>query len=125
MSILTKSLYTILQPLPRFNHETPKRNLPVNGIYIFFERSETIGTIDRIVRVGTHKKDDRFRGRIRQHYGYVNSLKGNKNGSVFRNHLGGALMRKDNPSDPRLKDWLKQDGPTFLEVEDSRRKVSS
>lgn len=120
---LTESLYTLLQPLPRFNHLTPRNLLPPNGIYIFFENQETIGTTDRIVRVGTQKKDGRFKNRIRQHYGYVNSLKGNKNGSIFRKHLGGALLRKDNPSDPRLKDWLKQDGPTFIEVEENVSRV--
>lgn len=72
----------------------------------------------RMVRIGTHREDDRFRSRIRQHYGNVHSLGGNKNGSVFRKHLGGALLRKSNPEDSRLTYWLTQDGPTFAAVEE-------
>ena len=55
--------------------------------------------------------------------GNVNSLRGNKNGSVFRKHLGGALLRRVNSEDPRLKEWLKQGGRSYLEVEEkvSRR----
>lgn len=49
---LTESVYTLLSLLPRFNHLTPRKILPYNGIYIFYERGETIGTTDRIVRVG-------------------------------------------------------------------------
>lgn len=73
--------------------------------------------LDRIVRVGTHREDGRFRDRIRQHYGNSGSLGGNKNGSVFRKHLGGALLRRSNQRDPRLKDWLRQGGPSFEQVE--------
>src|SRR5215213_2216752 len=95
------SLYAALIQLPRRDHHTPPRELPPNGIYAFFERGETIpwpgGTTDRIVRVGTHKVDGNFPGRIRAHYGRVRSLGGNKNGSVFRKHLGGALLRQTDP----------------------------
>ncbi len=73
---------------------------------------------DRIVRIGTHRVDGRFSKRIRQHYGNRNSLRGNKNGSIFRKHLGAALVRKKNPRDPRLKDWLSQGGPSFTEIEE-------
>lgn len=119
---LTAELYSLIQLLPRFDYRTDGKNLPENGVYIFFELGEEVipqgNVVDRIVRIGAHIKDYRFRGRIRQHYGYKNSLKGNKNGSVFRKHVGGALLRKANPQDPRLKDWLTQDGPSFIEVEE-------
>ena len=120
-------LYSLVNSLPRMNHETPPDLLPENGIYVFFEAGEQVQwretTIARIVRVGTHRENDRFRRRIRQHYGNVRSLRGNKNGSVFRKHMGGALLRRDNPGDPRLRDWLTQGGPSFHEVEErvSRR----
>lgn len=124
---ITHRIYALVQSLDRHNHETKPAALPPNGIYFFFEQGETVrwrsATIDRIVRIGTHKKDGRFKKRIRQHYGNVNSLRGNKNGSVFRKHLGGALLRKASLKDLRLNDWLKKGGRSYLEVEElvSRR----
>lgn len=115
-------VYALLQNLPRFDHLTPKGELPDNGIYLFFEKGETVSwrqqQVPRVVRVGTHRKDGRFPTRIRQHYGHVNSLRGNKNGSVFRKHVGGALLRKSDLRDPRLKPWLGQKGGSFPEVEE-------
>jgi hypothetical protein len=60
---------------------------------------------------------------MRQHYGSDSSLGGNKNSSVFRKHVGGALLRRANPRDPRLERWLTQDAPTFPEVEAQVSKV--
>jgi len=115
---LTHELYSFQIKRPRYNYLTASRDLPRNGIYFFFEKGEKIEQgVERIVRVGTHKVDDRFRGRIRQHYGNRSSLRGNKNASVFRKHVGGALLRRDNPRDERLGEWLKQGGRSYLEVE--------
>jgi len=106
----------------RFNFMTERTVLPRSGIYLFFEKGETImidnRVFDRIVRVGTHLKDGNFPGRIRQHYGNKHSLRGNKNGSVFRKHLGGAIIRRENPDDPRLTGWLKQMGPSYEDIEE-------
>jgi len=108
--------------LPRFDHRCPRGALPADGIYFFFEKEETAAvngvTIQRIVRVGTHREDGRFPGRIRQHYGRVNSLSGNKNSSVFRRHVGGALLMRSNPADPRIAEWQRQGGTSFTEVEE-------
>jgi len=116
----TEQVYGLLDLLPRNNYLTPMHNLPKNGIYLFFEQGEDIvrgdRLVNRIVRVGTHDKDGRFRNRIRQHYGSVISLKGNKNASVFRKHLGGALLRRDNPADHRLQEWLKPGGLSYPEI---------
>ncbi|MHB9109490.1 MAG: hypothetical protein ACYDCO_20750 [Armatimonadota bacterium] len=117
----TNHLYRHVLQLPRCGFETPRRALPTNGIYLFFEDGETVDIdgqcCDRIVRVGTHVKDGRFPTRIRQHYGARSSLNGNKNASVFRRHLGGALMRQANPADPRLPDWQRQHGGRDLAFE--------
>lgn len=122
MDDITRKLYFQVSKMPRYTFNTPVSGLPCNGIYAFFEVGETFqidgDEHDRIVRIGTHIKDNRLRNRIRQHYGNKHSLKGNKNGSVFRKHLGGALMRRDNPKDSRLVDWLTQNGLSFLEVEE-------
>jgi hypothetical protein len=121
---IVKELYHLIEYYypSRFNHTTHRKYLPESGIYLFFEKDETL-TIDnrvheRIVRVGTHLKDGNFPGRIRQHYGNKHSLKGNKNGSVFRKHVGGAIIRKELPGDPRLSNWLKQMGPSYVDIEE-------
>lgn len=120
---VTAVLYDLVWALPRMSYETLRRELPLDGIYLFFERGEFIErsgrTEGRIVRVGTHRRDGRFPARIRQHYGQVHSLRGNMNGSVFRKHLGAALMRLEDESDPRLDPWLAQGGQSFPEVEES------
>lgn len=112
-----------MTPIQRCNHLTARSRLPWNGIYLFFEKGEEIelngNRYARIVRVGTHNKDGNFPQRIRQHYGNVNSLHGNKNGSVFRLHIGGALMIRNNPDDPRLPQWLKHMGDSDIHVEEA------
>lgn len=116
------NLYSLIAQLQRYNHLTARSVLPHNGIYLFFEKGEDLDLDGekhpRIVRVGTHIKDGNFPQRIRQHYGNVNSLNGNKNGSVFRLHLGGALMIQNNPNDPRLNAWLKHMGASDPQVEE-------
>lgn len=119
---MVTEVYKLFLNLPKHNHYTAKRDLPANGIYVFYEKGETCllngRETDRIVRIGTHKSDGRFPSRIRQHYGPVKSFGGNKNSSVFRKHVGSALMIRNNPEDIRLKDWITQDGPTFGEIEE-------
>lgn len=119
---MTKTVYQMLDLLPQYNHLIDFRLLPPNGIYIFYEAGERCRLdgkiVNRIVRIGTHKSEGRFRGRIRQHYGSIKSMSGNKNSSVFRKHVGGALMNRDIPGDCRLKDWNTQDGPTFADIEE-------
>lgn len=108
-------IHNIIGSLPKFDHETPNSELPTDGIYLFYEDGEfcTNGHEKRrrIVRIGTHRVGGNFRSRINNHYN------GNKNSSVFRKHLGGALIKKRDPNDNRLKQWLEQDAPTFQEME--------
>jgi len=109
-------IHELLDPLPSYDFRTPTRRLPRNGVYFFYEQGEFCREFEvirpRIVRVGTHRKQDRFRSRIQQHFG------GNKNGSVFRKHLGGALLRRGNPDDDRVDRWLKHGTRTIKEVEE-------
>ena len=122
-SELSREIHRLALSLPRRDHSFPPKQLPSSGIYFFFEHGETApldGTVvDRIVRVGTHIMDGRLPKRIRQHFGNVNSLGGNKNGSVFRLHVGGSLLTSSNPSDPRLGTWIVQNGQSYAEVEES------
>lgn len=83
-----RALYSLMETLPRFNHQTALEALPTDGIYLFFERGEFVSldgrAASRIVRVGTHRVDGRFRKRIRQHYGGIRALGGNRNGLPMR-----------------------------------------
>jgi len=112
-SDLCRRIHETVEPLPLFNKLTPRPMLPKNGIYFFYEKGEfSLETgKERIVRVGTHKSHNGFRKRIYSHF------MGNKNGSVFRKHLGSALMRREGQNGGRLKQWLGQDTPTFKDVE--------
>lgn len=114
------ALYEMVRHLARHDWNTPANDLPANGIYLFFERGEVVeigGEMrDRIVRVGTHNENGRFRSRIQQHYGPRKSPGGSRRGSVFRQHVGGALLRRADPGDARLENWLRRVGK-FPEVE--------
>ena len=111
---IVDEVYETLAALPRYDGAPPRDRLPPSGIYFFFERGEVVpwrgGRTDRVVRIGSHKRDGRLRERLSYHY-QTRRL------SVFRKHVGGALLQRDNPSDPRLKTWLRGDGPSLPAVE--------
>lgn len=78
--------------------ELEKSFVPSRGIYFFFEDGETRrNRTKRVVRVGTHGLKDGSKstlyGRLVQHRG-TSSGKGNHRGSVFRLHVGKALINK-------------------------------
>lgn len=74
---------------------------PQRGVYLLFDPLEvrSDGVTPRVVRVGTHALTDGFRstlwGRLRQHRGTTGGQSpggGNHRGSVFRLHVGTALL---------------------------------
>lgn len=80
-------------------------NFPKGGVYFFFEpdehRSET-GFGNRVVRVGTHGlrigSKSTLKGRLAQHRGFIRGKhpgSGNHRGSIFRKHIGYALINKN------------------------------
>lgn len=91
------AIHDALSPLPL---RTSPVDVPFgDGLYFFYEEGETSGHAPngRIVRVGNHpRRQGGLVSRLRMHYS------GNKNSSVFRKFLGGALLRRDNPSNPCL-----------------------
>ena len=95
-----QGLLTLLERLQR-------RDLPRRGVYFFFDERERRSRVDalRVVRVGTHalKRGARstLRGRLRQHLG-TRAGHGNHRGSVFRLHVGAALLARDGSS---LETW--------------------
>jgi len=101
--------------LPRFDGRFVAGDLPANGVYLMFEAGETIerdgGSVERIVRVGTHRADGGLVRRLRRHYA------GRRGNSVLRRHLGGALLARADPDDARLTDWHTQRAVPFPDVE--------
>jgi hypothetical protein len=74
------------------------RALPLNGLYLLFEKGETAHGRSRIVRVGTHTGHDQLRSRLQQHF-----IVENKDRSIFRKNIGRALLNKE--QDLFLSDW--------------------
>lgn len=82
-----------------------KMDWPRRGVYFFFEPGEmrsTSGEGLRVVRVGTHALKPGSKStlwkRLRQHRGTLSGAYvggGNHRGSIFRGHVGYALMRRD------------------------------
>ena len=75
---------------------------PDRGVYFFFEKGETRhfdSASLRVVRVGTHAvsigSKSTLWGRLKQHQG-IASGGGNHRGSIFRHHVGAALMIQNN-----------------------------
>lgn len=84
--------------------ELPRRSaVPARGVYFFFEAGEqrTASRVPRVVRVGTHAVSlgsrSTLHGRLRQHLG-GRSGTGNHRGSIFRRHVGTALLAKEGKS---------------------------
>jgi hypothetical protein len=73
--------------------------LPERGVYFFLDQA-TSNELDqwRICRVGTHAvslgSKSTLRARLRAHLG-THSGSGNHRGSIFRLHVGNALLRRD------------------------------
>lgn len=98
-----------------------------NGLYFFYEKGETSdhSPKGRIVRIGNHpRSQDSLKRRLRMHYS------GQKNSSVFRRYLGGAIMRKLDVNHPCLKPgaglghWEKQDEHTCEKCKPVEQNVS-
>jgi hypothetical protein len=79
---------------------TGRQPWPERGVYFFLEpgESRTDRSASRVVRVGTHAiakgAKSRLWGRLRAHRGSIDG-RGNHRGSIFRSHVGAALLRRD------------------------------
>ena len=86
---------------------------PKRGVYFFFEDGElrADGTTPRVVRVGTHglrKSNATLWSRLSQHRGTVGGSMpggGNHRGSIFRLHVGTALLASGHWSDSIRHSW--------------------
>jgi hypothetical protein len=83
---------------PVFHFPFDTAAIPLNGLYILFEKGELAHGTNRIVRIGTHTGNNQLRSRLKQHF-----LVENKDRSIFRQNIGRALLNKDH--DPFLREW--------------------
>lgn len=104
------SVHALLSKLPLYRDPA---SVPfANGVYVFYEDGERTGHAPegRIVRVGTHPKQDFLQCRLWNHF------TGSKHNSVFRRYVGGAILRREEPTHPCLRPrggkghWEKGDG---------------
>lgn len=87
-----------LNRLRRFNFPYDEQKIPLNGVYVLFQKGEIGHGCDRIVRVGTHTGKNQLRSRLRQHFTMEN-----KDRSIFRKNIGRALLNRRN--DQFLEFW--------------------
>jgi hypothetical protein len=87
---------------------------PERGVYFFFEEGETRedGQSPRVVRVGTHALSRSSRStlwkRLARHRGTVSGSQaggGNHRGSIFRHHVGTALLARDGYPEEVRRAW--------------------
>lgn len=93
-----EEIHRLFNSMKRFSFPYNPEDIPLNGIYILFQKGETAHGVDRIVRIGTHTGKDQLRSRLWQHF--VNE---NKDRSIFRKNIGRALLHRDN--DPFIEKW--------------------
>jgi hypothetical protein len=92
---------------------------PRAGVYFFFEDGEVRGDgSSRVIRIGTHALTAVSKAtlwdRLRQHRGHLAGRapgSGSHRASVFRRHVGTALIRRDGQPPGLLESWLDRHGP--------------
>ena len=82
-----EEIHNLFNNTKRLKFPFNEEEIPLNGIYILFEKNEFAHNLDRIVRVGTHTGDNQLRARLNQHF-----VKENKDRSIFRKNIGRALL---------------------------------
>jgi hypothetical protein len=98
MSEECNTIHKWFNAVKRLNFPFNENDVPLNGIYVLFEKGEEAHGADRIVRIGTHTGNNQLRSRLRQHF-----INENKDRSIFRKNIGRALLNKD--KDPFLEQW--------------------
>jgi len=98
MSKNCEELHKIFNKKERLIFPFVENKIPMNGIYILFEKGEKAHGEDRIVRIGTHTGNNQLPSRLFQHF-----LNENKDRSIFRKNIGRALLNK--AKEPFLEQW--------------------
>lgn len=100
MSKECEIIHNLAKGLKRHYFPYSEDEILLNGIYLLFEKGEFGHGQERIVRVGTHTGENQLRSRLKQHF-----LNKNKDRSIFRKHIGRAILTKNN--DPFIEFWEK------------------
>ncbi len=98
MSEICQNIHELFRKEIHFHFPFNIEYIPLNGIYILFQKEETGHNGDRIVRVGTHTGNNQLRSRLKQHF-----INENKDRSIFRKNIGRCLLNKR--KDHYLKIW--------------------
>jgi len=97
-AVMTDRVYAELMRLPICDCRAELDSSIESGIYVFFEPAEEVHWrgegVPRPVRVGINRVGGGLQERIRKHYGHPELLHGERRQSVFRCHVGGALLRQ-------------------------------
>jgi len=110
---LYRQVHELTRSLPVHRWPFVAGAVPRNGVYVVYEEGEDFEGQPRIARVGSHERPGRLPGRLRDH------CSNNKNGSIFRKHLGSALMKKRDYPDAEIARWMRSDTRGWPEVEDA------
>ena len=95
---ICENVHRLLRQLPRHKFPFNEEKIPLNGIYVFFEKGESGHRGNRIVRIGTHTGQNQLCLRLRQHF-----IQEKKDRSIFRKNIGRCLL--NHSQDPFLADW--------------------
>ena len=94
----TLALHMLFNDLPRFDWTMIDQIPYRNGIYVMFEKGESYHSMDRIVRIGTHRGQDRLLKRLKYHF-----VSENADSSILRKNIGRAFLNMD--LNPYLQVW--------------------
>lgn len=104
-------------------------DLPRRGVYFFFEPGEfrEDGRTPRVVRVGTHAvvegSQTTLWKRLSQHRGSLRGGGGNHRGSIFRLHVGTALLNRGLVDVAASVQWGSSRRPSEPELREAERHV--
>lgn len=115
MNEMCNKVHQLFNGMKRFHFPFDENQIPENGIYILFENGEKTHGGDRIVRIGINKKNGNLRLRLKSH------IIENKDGSVFRTHIGTCFLNKEN--DNFWKIWDKHMAEITIEYKEKKKKT--
>ncbi len=90
-------LHAVIRNLEVHPFPVDKKRVPLNGVYVLFEKRELGHGGMRIVRIGSHTGADKLPSRMAEH------TTRNKDRSIFRKNIGRALLNM--AGDPFLEQW--------------------